>query len=101
MMQMHRPQKQKQQQKQQQQPQQQQQQEQDTKQETQIKLASGTSLKSSTNFIKRLTALSVSTVSYLRNIFPDEAYGDKRLGKVALKVRKRAACRIDMRCVFK
>ena len=77
MMQMHRP--------QQQQQQQQQLQPQEQKLE-QIALASGVSMKSSTNFLKRLCALSISTISYLRNVFPEEAYGDKRLGSVSLKV---------------
>lgn len=78
MMQMHRPQQQQQQQLQQLQPQEQ--------KLEQIALASGVSMKSSTNFLKRLCALSISTISYLRNVFPEEAYGDKRLGSVSLKV---------------
>ena len=33
----------------------------------------------SRNLVKRLTAMTVSTVSYLRNLFPESSFGDKRL----------------------
>jgi hypothetical protein len=43
--------------------------------------------------MKRLSAVCVSTTSYLRNVFPDEAYGDKSFDGLALKIlKKKSGC---------
>ena len=39
-------------------------------------------------FTKKLVALTVSNIAYIRNIFPEEAFANKSLDKMPLKILK-------------
>ncbi|GFQ79698.1 HORMA domain-containing protein 1 [Trichonephila clavata] len=43
-------------------------------------------LEGSCLFIKKLIAVSLSSITYIRGIFPDEAYGERNLGGLRLKL---------------
>lgn len=47
-----------------------------------------TSLKKSVEFIKKLTVIAVSNITYLRNFFPESAYIDRQLEGLNLKILK-------------
>jgi hypothetical protein len=44
------------------------------------------SILQSESFVKKLVALGISNVTYLRAVFPDEAYVDRQLEGIRLKI---------------
>ncbi|KAG8179591.1 hypothetical protein JTE90_001833, partial [Oedothorax gibbosus] len=45
-----------------------------------------TTIEGSTLFIKKMIAVSMSSITYMRRIFPEHAYGEKKLGGLRLKI---------------
>lgn len=46
------------------------------------------SLEKSIEFVKKLTVIAISNITYLRNIFPESAYIDRQLEGLNLKILK-------------
>lgn len=50
---------------------------------------------SSVTFIKQLTIVAVSTITYMKNVFPEESYTVENFGGIVLRILKKK-CRDEL-----